>query len=74
MLLRLCITSLECHLVVFLREKTIEISLTRHPNPEDEFYEYYLFVGGFPGGSVVKNRPAVQEIQAGSLGLEDPLE
>ena len=32
---------------------------------------------GFPGGSVVKNLPAVQETQAtrvGSLGQEDPLE
>ena len=29
---------------------------------------------GFPGGSVVKNLPAVQEIQVGSLGQEDPLE
>jgi len=65
---------LECQLVVFLREKTIEISLTRHPNPEDGFYEYYLFAGGFPGGSVVKNPPAVQEIQVRSLGLEDLLE
>ena len=33
--------------------------------------------GGFPGGSVVKNLPAVQETQAmrvGTLGQEDPLE
>ena len=33
--------------------------------------------GGFPGGSVVKNLPAVQEIQAtrvGTLGQKDPLE
>ena len=29
---------------------------------------------GFPGGSVVKNLPAKQEIQAWSLGHEDPLE
>ena len=29
---------------------------------------------GFPCGSVVKNPPAVQEIQVQSLGGEDPLE
>ena len=28
----------------------------------------------FPGGSVVKNVPAVQEMQVSSLGREDPLE
>ena len=29
---------------------------------------------GFPGGSVVKNPPAMQETQARSLGQEDALE
>ena len=29
---------------------------------------------GFPGGSVVKNPPAKQEMWVRSLGLEDPLE
>ena len=29
---------------------------------------------GFPGGSVVKNLPAVQETWARSLGQDDPLE
>ena len=29
---------------------------------------------GFPRGSVVKNLPAMQEIQVWSLGREDPLE
>ena len=29
---------------------------------------------GFPGGSVVKNLPAMQETQVPSLGWEDPLE
>ena len=29
---------------------------------------------GFPGGSVVKNPPAMQETWVGSLGQEDPLE
>ena len=29
---------------------------------------------GFPGGSEVKNPPAMQEMQVRSLGWEDPLE
>ena len=29
---------------------------------------------GFPGGSVVKNLPAMQDIWVQSLGQEDPLE
>ena len=29
---------------------------------------------GFPGGSVVKNPPAIQEMQVRSLGREDPLQ
>ena len=29
---------------------------------------------GFPGGSVVKNLPTIQETQVQSLGWEDPLE
>ena len=29
---------------------------------------------GFPGGSVVKNPPAMQETQVQSLGWENPLE
>ena len=29
---------------------------------------------GFPGGSVVKNLPAMQEVLVQSLGREDPLE
>ena len=29
---------------------------------------------GFPGGSVVKNPPAFQELRARSLAQEDPLE
>ena len=29
---------------------------------------------GFPGGSVVKNLPAIQKTQFQSLGREDPLE
>ena len=31
-------------------------------------------VRGFPGGSVVKKPPAMQEMQVQSLGREDPLE
>ena len=30
--------------------------------------------GGFPGGSVVKNLPTMQEMPIWSLGWEDPLE
>ena len=30
--------------------------------------------GSFPGGSVVKNLPAKQEMRVGSLSWEDPLE
>ena len=33
-----------------------------------------ILVLGFPGGSVVKNPPAMEETQAQSLGQEDPLE
>ena len=29
---------------------------------------------GFPGGSVVKNPPSMQEMRVQSLGREDPLE
>ena len=34
----------------------------------------YTYRGGFPGSSVVKNLPLIQEIQFQSLGSEDPLE
>ena len=37
------------------------------------FY-YYSLLWGFPGGSVVKNLPAMPHMQVGSLGQEDPLE
>ena len=33
-----------------------------------------MMFGGFPGDSVVKNLPAMQETQVPSLGGEDPLE
>ena len=33
-----------------------------------------IFPGGFPGSSVVKNPPPMQETQVPSLGLENPLE
>ena len=38
------------------------------------WYNILIFMGGFPGGSVVKNLPTVQEIWVQSLGWEDPLE
>ena len=31
-------------------------------------------ISGFPGGSAVKNPPAMQETRVPSLGWEDPLE
>ena len=34
----------------------------------------YLILGGPPGGPVVKNPPAMQEMWARSLGGEDPME
>ena len=34
----------------------------------------YIKLRGFPGGSVVKNLPAMQEMKFQSLGREDPLE
>ena len=33
-----------------------------------------MLIKGFPGGSVGKESPAVQETWIGSLGQEDPLE
>ena len=33
-----------------------------------------IHISGFPGGSVVKNLPAMQETWVWSLGLEDHLE
>ena len=36
--------------------------------------DYILKDGGFPGGSVLKNLPAVQEMWVPFLGQEDPLE
>ena len=38
------------------------------------FQGSYLFVEGFPGGSVVKNPPAKQEAWVRPLGQEDTLE
>ena len=33
-----------------------------------------MIILSFPGGSAVEKPPAVQEMQVGSLGQEDPLE
>ena len=33
-----------------------------------------VYIRGFPGGSAVKNPPAMQETWVQSLGQEDPLE
>ena len=40
----------------------------------DNFKQNWKLYRDFPGGSVVKNVPAVQEMQLQSLGQEDPLE
>ena len=41
----------------------------------EAFLRWNLWAGrGFPGGSVVKNPPTVQETWVQSLGQEDPLE
>ena len=37
-------------------------------------FSMVLSCWGFPGGSVVKNLPAIQEMRVRSLGQEDPLE
>ena len=37
-------------------------------------YILVAYFMGFPGGSVVKNSPAMQETRVWSLGWEDPLE
>ena len=34
----------------------------------------HIYFWGFPGGSAVKDLPAMQETQVRSLGWEDPLE
>ena len=36
--------------------------------------KYINYKMGFPGGSVIKNPPAMQEMWVPSLGQEDPLE
>ena len=37
-------------------------------------YKMYYMIKGFPGGTVVKNLPAVQETWVQSLGCEESLE
>ena len=50
------------------REKSSGLPLILH------YGELYNYFRGFPGGSAVKNLPAMQEMQVQSLGWEDPLE
>ena len=38
------------------------------------WYNILIFMGGFAGGSVVKNLPTMQEMSVQSLDWEDPLE
>ena len=39
-----------------------------------DYFSLRFFCAGFPGGSVVKNPPAMQEMRVLFLGGEDPLE
>ena len=41
---------------------------------KDFKFDPYISRRGFPGGSVVKNLPAMQEMQIRSLVQEDPVE
>ena len=50
------------------REKSSGLPLILH------YGELYNYFRGFPGGSAVKNLPAMQEMRVQSLGQEDPLE
>ena len=43
-------------------------------NPNECFGQLHKKFKGFPGGSVVKNLLAMQEMPVQSLGQEDPLE
>ena len=52
------------HLQVKTHAVTLEVPILISATPS----------GGFPGGSVAKNLPAMQEMLIWSLGLEDPLE
>jgi len=38
------------------------------------FRDTYIYTLGFPGGSVVKNPPTMQEIWVQSMNWKDPLE
>ena len=40
----------------------------------DKYIFIHLYIKDFTGGSVLKNRPANQDMQVQSLHLEDPLE
>ena len=47
---------------------------TDHSKSKQRTREGYSVFKGFPGGSVVKNPPAMQEVSVQSLCREDPLE
>ena len=50
------------------REKSSGLPLILH------YGELYNYFRGFPGGSAVKNLPAMQEMRVQSVGQEEPLE
>ena len=55
-----------------------EVDTNERPNwlITDKDFKFYPYISrrGFPGGSVVKNLPAMQEMQIRSLVQEDPVE
>ena len=52
----------------------IQVMFRGHFIYSTNFYSAPMDLKGFPGGSVVKNSPAVQETWVQSLGQQDPLE
>ena len=60
------------YLKLFIFLPAILISIWAPSSPA--FHMIYSACAGFPGGSVVKNPPTVQEIRVQFLGWEDPLE
>ena len=53
---------------------SIYICLSQSPNSCHCFYVKLFLEKGFPSGSVIKNLPAILEMQVRSLGWEDPLQ
>ena len=54
--------------------QSMGLQRVRHNLVAEQQEETPATMRGFPGGSVVKNPPAMQETLVGFLGQEDPLE